>query len=78
MFFVFFSRSRNTRYLRELIVRKVIDLFFQDKVYKELKEAKEKLGDAEFDSTDLAELTYLNCVIKGIIVVVCRLYSYCR
>lgn len=39
---------------------------FQDKLYQELKEAKEQIGNKPFDSKLLAELTYLNCVIKGI------------
>lgn len=43
---------------------------FQDKLYQELKEAKEQIGNKPFDSKLLAELTYLNCVIKGIYLVV--------
>ncbi|XP_034833641.2 cytochrome P450 6k1-like [Maniola hyperantus] len=36
----------------------------QDKLYEELKEAKERIGDKDFDSQLLTELTYLNCCIK--------------
>ncbi|XP_030028816.2 cytochrome P450 6k1 isoform X1 [Manduca sexta] len=36
----------------------------QDKLYNELMEAKQKLGGKDFDPTTLAELPFLNAVIK--------------
>ncbi|XP_072938204.1 cytochrome P450 6k1-like [Epargyreus clarus] len=38
----------------------------QEKLYKELKEAKEKIGGADFDDTTLSQMTYLNCIVKEI------------
>nr|UXV25386.1 cytochrome P450 324A1 [Mythimna separata] len=36
----------------------------QDRLYQELLEAKEKNNNKELDASTLAELTYINCVIK--------------
>ncbi|XP_022824926.1 cytochrome P450 6k1-like [Spodoptera litura] len=36
----------------------------QERLYQELLDAKQKNGDKDLDASSLAELTYINCVIK--------------
>lgn len=40
------------------------------RLYNEILEAKKSIGDAEFDGNLLANVTYLNCVLDGMLQIV--------
>lgn len=55
----------STLYCIGIRIKLYCKILLQERLYRDIVEAKENLGGREFEFDDLANIKYLDCVING-------------